>query len=206
MGGVLISLLVVLLAYFMGAVPTGLLVARWRGVDIRRAGSGNIGATNVLRSVGPLAALVVVLVDPLKGVLAVWIPTLLGLDPWWVAAAALAAVLGNGFNVFLGFRGGKGVATSLGVFVMIEPLFTLVGLILFALTLAFGRIVSLASLVAISATPILMLLLGDVVLPNLLLSAALAMLTVWNHRQNLQRLAEGRERRLGSKEPLPPNP
>jgi acyl phosphate:glycerol-3-phosphate acyltransferase len=98
---------VVLLAYLMGAIPTGLIVARIRGVDIQRAGSGNIGATNVARSVGPWAGVIVMLVDPLKGVLAVTVPTLLGLDPWWVTAAALAAVVGNGFNVFLGFRAAR---------------------------------------------------------------------------------------------------
>lgn len=198
---VLVAVAVVLLAYAMGAIPTGLLVARLRGVDIQRAGSGNIGATNVLRSVGPWAALLVVLIDPLKGVLAVMVPQALGLDPWWVAAAALAAVVGNGFNVFLRFRGGKGVATSLGVFVMIDPWVTLLATIVFALTLTFGRMVSLASLVGVCSAPLALVLLGDATPPKIVLSFGLALLSVWRHRDNLARLAAGTERRLGRARP-----
>jgi len=200
----LIALAVVLLAYLMGAIPTGLLVARMRGIDIQRTGSGNIGATNVLRAVGPVAALVVVLVDPLKGVLAVLLPSMLGLGPWWVAAAALAAVLGNGFNVFLRFRGGKGVATSLGVFLVIDPVITLAAATIFLFTLAYGRMVSLASLVAVSSAPFLLLLLGDAQLSKVLLVFALAALMVWRHRDNVQRLAQGVENRLGK--PKGPRP
>jgi glycerol-3-phosphate acyltransferase PlsY len=187
----------VVLAYLMGAIPTGLLVARWRGVDIRAAGSGNIGATNVLRAVGPFAAILVVLIDPLKGVLAVVAPTLLGVGPWWVAAAALAAVVGNCFNVFLGFRGGKGVATSLGVFVVIDPWVTLVAVAIFALTVALGRLVSLGSLVAVCATPVMLLVLGDASPSKLALAFAIAVLITWRHRDNVGRLAAGTERRFG---------
>ncbi len=193
----LLSLGVVLLAYLMGAIPTGLLVARMRGVDIQRAGSGNIGATNVMRTIGPWAGIAVLIVDPLKGVLAVLLPTLLGLGPWWVAAAALAAVVGNGFNVFLGFRGGKGVATSLGVFVVIDPWVTLTALIVFGLALAFGRMVSLASVVAICATPVMLVMLTDASVSKTALAFALALLSVWRHRDNLGRLAAGTERRIG---------
>jgi acyl phosphate:glycerol-3-phosphate acyltransferase len=202
MTSVLGSMAIVLLAYLMGAIPTGLIVARIRGVDIQRAGSGNIGATNVARSVGPWAGLVVMLVDPLKGVLAVTVPTLLGLDPWWVTAAALAAVVGNGFNVFLRFRGGKGVATSLGVFVVIDPWVTLTAVILFVLTVLFGRMVSLASLVAVCSAPIMLVILGDVNVPKIALGFALAFLAVWRHRDNLARLASGTERRIGRSRPL----
>jgi acyl phosphate:glycerol-3-phosphate acyltransferase len=198
---VLTSLAAVLLAYLVGAIPTGLIVARLRGVDIQRAGSGNIGATNVARSVGPWAGVLVMIVDPLKGVLAVLAPTLLGLDPWWVAATALAAVLGNGFNVFLGFRGGKGVATSLGVFVVIDPWVTLTALVIFALTVLFGRMVSLASVVAVCATPIMLVTLGEANVSKTVLAFALALLSVWRHRDNLARLAAGTERRIGRGRP-----
>ena len=197
----LIALAVVLFAYFMGAIPTGLIVARMRGIDIQAAGSGNIGATNVLRSVGPWSALAVMLIDPLKGVAAVMVPTLLGLDPWWVVASAMAAVLGNGFNVFLRFRGGKGVATTLGVFVVIDPWITLTGVLIFVLALVFGRMVSLASLIAVCSAPIMLLVLGDASLSKTLLAFALALLSVWRHRDNLSRLAAGTERRLGRPRP-----
>jgi acyl phosphate:glycerol-3-phosphate acyltransferase len=189
--------------YLLGTIPTGMLVARWRGVDIRRSGSGNIGATNVLRSVGPFAALVVVLVDPLKGVIAVGLPMLLGLDPWIVSATAIATVLGNTFNVFLGFRGGKGIATSLGVFLIIDPLVTVLAVVLFALTLWLTRFVSLASLLAVAGA-LLMLLARldadpDVVAaaPKLTTALVLALLAFVRHRENIARLRGGSERRFG---------
>jgi acyl phosphate:glycerol-3-phosphate acyltransferase len=201
MTGVLGPLALVLLAYLMGAIPTGLIVARLRGVDIQRAGSGNIGATNVLRSVGPWAALLVALVDPLKGMLAVLVPTWLGLGPWWVAAAALAAVVGNGYNVFLRFRGGKGVATSFGAFLVIDPWVTGLAALIFAFTLAFGRMVSLASLVGVASAPWMLWALGDAQTSKVVLAFALASLIVWRHRDNLARLAAGTERRLGRPRP-----
>jgi acyl phosphate:glycerol-3-phosphate acyltransferase len=196
------SLAAVFLAYLVGAFPTGVFVARLRGVDIQRAGSGNIGATNVARSVGPWAGVLVMIVDPLKGVAAVMVPTLLGLDPWWVVATALAAVLGNAFNVFLGFRGGKGVATSLGVFAVIDPWVTLTAVIIFALTVLFGRMVSLASVVAVCATPIMLVTLGDADVPKTVLAFTLALLSVLRHRDNMARLAAGTERRIGRGRPV----
>ena len=196
----LIGLATAAAAYLLGAIPTGLIIARLRGIDIRQSGSGNIGATNVLRSVGPWAALMVMLIDPLKGVLAVLIPTALGLGPWWIAAAAIAAALGNGYNAFLRFRGGKGVATSLGVFLMLDPWVALTALAIFALTVTFGRMVSLASLVAMSSTPLLLLLSGAPI-STVLVATALAALTILRHRDNLERLAAGTERRLGRARP-----
>ena len=199
----------VTLGYLLGSIPTGMLVARWRGVDIRRSGSGNIGATNVLRSVGPLAALIVVLVDPLKGVVAVGIPTLMGLDPWVVSASAIATVLGNTFNVFLGFRGGKGIATSLGVFLVIDPLVTLLAALLFALTLWLTRFVSLASLLAVSGALLMLLARLDAdpdvfaAAPKLTTVFAIAALTWLRHRENVSRLRAGVERRLGEPREAP---
>jgi acyl phosphate:glycerol-3-phosphate acyltransferase len=199
----LVAFATIVAAYLLGAIPTGLIVARLRGIDIQRSGSGNIGATNVLRSVGPTAAAFVMLVDPLKGVLAVAIPRALGLDAWWIAAAAIAAVLGNGYNAFLRFRGGKGVATSLGVFLMLDPWVTLVAVAIFALTAAFGRMVSLASLVAMGSAPLMLLILERAPLPTLIVAFVLASLAVLRHRDNLQRLADGTERRLGRTRPRP---
>ena len=205
----LLIIVFVTFGYLLGTVPTGLLVARWRGVDIRRIGSGNIGATNVLRAVGPFAAVVVVLVDPLKGVIAVGLPMLLGLDPWIVSATAIATVLGNTFIVFLGFRGGKGIATSLGVFLVIDPLVTALAVALFALTLWLTRFVSLASLLAVAGA-LLMLLARldadpDVVAtaPKLTTAVVVALLAFVRHRENVARLRAGSERRLG--EPREPS-
>jgi len=199
----LLIIVFVTVGYLLGTIPTGMLVARWRGVDIRRSGSGNIGATNVLRAVGPLAALVVVLVDPLKGVIAVGVPMLLGLDPWIVSATAIATVLGNTFNVFLGFRGGKGIATSLGVFLVIDPIVTVLAVALFALTLWLTRFVSLASLLAVSGALLMLLARLDAdpnvvaAAPKLTTALVLALLAFVRHRENVARLRGGVERRLG---------
>ena len=199
----LLMTIFVTLGYLLGTIPTGLVVARMRGVDIRRSGSGNIGATNVLRSVGPLAALVVVLVDPLKGVVAVGLPALLGVDPWIVAATAIATVLGNTFNVFLGFKGGKGIATSMGVFVVIDPLVTVLAVILFTITLWLARFVSLASLIAVSGGLLMLLARLDAepnvvaAAPRIALAFAITLIAFFSHRENVRRLRRGIERRLG---------
>ena len=199
----LLAAVFVTLGYLLGTVPTGLVVARARGIDLRRSGSGNIGATNVLRAVGPLAALIVVLVDPLKGVLAVALPALVGLDPWIVAATAGATVLGNTFNVFLGFKGGKGIATTLGVFVVIDPLVTVLAILLFAVTLWLTRFVSLASLLAVTGGPLMLLARlnadPDVVAaaPKLSLAFGIMLIAYLRHRDNVARLRGGTERRLG---------
>ena len=199
----LLMTIFVTLGYLLGTIPTGLVVARMRGVDIRRSGSGNIGATNVLRSVGPLAALVVVLVDPLKGVVAVGLPALLGVDPWIVGATAVATVLGNTFNVFLGFKGGKGIATSMGVFLVIDPLVTLLAVFLFAITLWLSRYVSLASLIAVSGGLLMLLARLDAepnvvtAVPRIAIAFAIALIAFFSHRENVGRLRRGNERRLG---------
>lgn len=199
----------VTLGYLLGSIPTGMLVARWRGIDIRRSGSGNIGATNVLRSVGPLAALLVVLIDPLKGVVAVGIPWLMGLDPWVISASAIATVLGNTFNVFLGFRGGKGIATSLGVFLVVDPLVTVLAALTFGLTLWLTRFVSLASLLGVSSALLMLLARLDAtpdvvaVAPKLTTAAVIAALTFLRHRENVARLRAGVERRLGEPRAAP---
>jgi len=206
----LLIIVFVTVGYLLGTIPTGMLIARWRGVDIRRSGSGNIGATNVLRSVGPLAALVVVLIDPLKGVIAVGVPTLLGLDPWIVSATAIATVLGNTFNMFLGFRGGKGIATSLGVFLVVDPLVTVLATALFALTLWLTRFVSLASLLAVTGALLMLLARLDAdpnvvaTAPKLTTALVLVLLAFVRHRENVARLRAGAERRLGEpREPAP---
>ncbi|MEX2501523.1 MAG: glycerol-3-phosphate acyltransferase, partial [Trueperaceae bacterium] len=122
---VLFALPFLLIGYLVGSIPTGVLVARARGVDLQRTGSGNIGATNVLRAIGPRSAAFVVLMDPIKGAAATFFPIAMGMDAWTVGATAVATALGNNFNVFLGMRGGKGIATSLGAFLVIAPQATL---------------------------------------------------------------------------------
>ncbi len=194
---VLIAILFFATGYLVGSIPTGLLVARARGVDLRRAGSGNIGATNVLRSIGPGAALIVVLMDPVKGAFATWLPLALGMDAWVVAGTALAAVLGNGFNLFLRLSGGKGVATSLGAFLVIAPGPTACAIAVGLIAIAAGRMVSLGSIVGMASAPLFLLVSGRADPAALVVATILALLTVVKHRDNLRRLAAGTERRLG---------
>lgn len=118
---VFLTIVFMLIGYLAGAIPTGLFVARARGVDIRKLGSGNIGATNVLRTMGTLPALLVVLVDPLKAFLAVYFPVWLGADPWTVALTGFAVLLGNTYNVFLGLRGGARHRYELGTLLCHRP-------------------------------------------------------------------------------------
>jgi glycerol-3-phosphate acyltransferase PlsY len=119
------ALLVLLLAYLFGSIPAGVLVARTYGVDIRKVGSGNIGATNVLRALGWGPALVVAFFDVFKGGIAVLIARALGLADWLLGGVALMAVLGHTYSVFLGFKGGKGVATSFGTLLFLDPVLAL---------------------------------------------------------------------------------
>lgn len=189
----------IILGYFIGTIPTGYLVAKARGVNIQQAGSGNIGATNVLRTLGTLPAVIVVLADPLKGAVATMIPTLVGVGTWGIALVGLATVLGNNFNVLLGLRGGKGIATSIGVFLVIDPLITAMCLVLGVFTILISRTVSLGSLVGLASLPLFVLAKGDFAVPNLALAVALTSLALVRHRDNIRRLLNGTERRLGER-------
>jgi acyl phosphate:glycerol-3-phosphate acyltransferase len=201
---VLTTLLFMAIGYFVGTIPVGYLVARARGIDIQKMGSGNIGATNILRSVGVVPAVIVIVLDPLKGFLATSFPILLLQSTWTVALTGFATILGNNFNVFLKMRGGKGIATSLGVFLAIDPITTLLATVLGISTIAFGRYVSLGSIIGLMAPPLMLLAKGNFQFPYFYLSVAMALLAIWRHRENIQRLAKGVERRLGDKvKPVP---
>src|SRR5438067_8827996 len=147
---------VALLAYLCGSIPTGVLIARRRGVALRQVGSGNIGATNVARSAGQKAGLLTLLGDVGKGCLPVVAVRFLNLGETALVCTAVAALLGHLFSPFLGFSGGKGVATGLGAFLGLAPQAILLALLFFIFVFAVSRLVSLASLVATGTTPILL--------------------------------------------------
>ena len=204
---VALSVLCIVIGYFLGTIPTGFLVARMRGVDIQKVGSGNIGATNVLRALGTLPAIIVVILDPLKGAIATLIPIFIGMDSWTVALTGLAAVLGNNFNVLLRLRGGKGIATSIGVFLVIDPFTSLLCIVLGVATILISRMVSLGSLVGMFSLPLFVLAGGNFIMPHLFLAIAFTTLAVFRHRDNIRRLLNGTERRLGEKkQPGPAGP
>ena len=179
-------------AYLAGTVPFGVLFAKARGVDIQRVGSGNIGATNVARTLGKRLGAVVLLLDALKGALGVGAARLLQLAPWVVAAVALAAVVGHCFPPWLRFRGGKGVATALGAFLVMDPAATGIVVLVFAALYAVTRRVSLGSLVAALAFPIALWALDR---PRELvwIAAATTLLIIVRHKDNIRRLLGGSE-------------
>src|SRR3989338_5557219 len=145
--------LLVFFAYLLGSIPTGFVVGSLSGIDIRRAGSGNVGATNVARVVGKAQGLLTLLGDVAKGFIPVYLAYRLGLTQAMTAAAALAAVLGHLYPVFLKFRGGKGVATALGVFLGLAPMAAVVLIFIFSCVAVASRIVSLASILAALCAP-----------------------------------------------------
>lgn len=209
----LLTLLALAAGYLLGSIPSGYLAGRWiQGVDIRSLGSGSTGATNVLRVFGKGPALAVFLVDVLKGTAAVLLAKALlqgdgiatsdwGSD-WWVVAAGLAALAGHSWSFWLGGKGGKAVATGLGMLLGLVPAVGLACFGIFLTTLSASRIVSLSSVVAALSLPLLMLgsfaAAGGGLRPAYLVLALLTtLLVVWRHRSNLQRLLAGTEPKLG---------
>ena len=235
-------------AYLLGSFPTGYLVAKSKGIDIRQVGSGSIGATNILRTLGKKAGIAVMLLDILKGVLAVyavyWLyisffgETICRLDegtrtaiadianaartgdnssiatftnpqatfcldlalyqPWIAVGAAIFAILGHSKSVWLGFKGGKSVATSLGVLLALNPIVGLGTLLVFALTAAITKIVSISSILGAIATMVLMVLLRQP-MAYLLLAFVGGAYVIWLHRANITRLRNGSEPKIGKK-------
>ena len=193
--------LVVLGAYGLGSIPFGLVVAKLFGLgDLRRIGSGNIGATNVLRTGSKAAALATLLLDGGKGVVAVLAATGLAGSPGDTAVAAVAVVLGHCFPVWLGFRGGKGVATGIGAVFAMQPLAGLAMGAAWLATAALGRISSLAALVSYGCCPVALYLLSDAESGAVFAAAGLAVAAVswWRHRDNIARILGGTEPRIGA--------
>src|SRR5712692_10979189 len=189
-------------AYLLGSIPFGLLLAKlFGGGDVRQAGSGNIGATNVARVVGPLAGVLTLVFDTAKGMAAVWLAgRFTGESAMWMMIAAFAVLLGHCFPVWLEFKGGKGVATALGVFLALCPLAALSALLLFILCVAYWRYVSLGSVAAAAAMPLLIYFLwAPRHAPPIIVNVgtlAIALLVIYKHDGNLQRLVEGTEPRF----------
>lgn len=205
MGG-LQATMVGVAGYLLGSIPSGYLVARARGVDIRKVGSGNIGATNVFRILGKRAGAFVLLADALKGALAAWaLPELAG---WAMTAqpavspenlgllAGIASILGHNYSCWLRFRGGKGIATTAGVLVALMPKALGIVLLLWLVTFGLSRYVSLASMIAAAALPLAVWLTGE---SAILVGVAclLSALAIYKHRGNIQRLRQGTEPRFG---------
>ncbi len=211
-------LLVAVLAYLLGSIPTGFLVAKAKGVDIRTAGSGNIGATNVFRILGKPAGICVLLVDALKGfaaVVLVWnyypelndlLPRVFPLESSarpevrlnYSILAGVCAVIGHNYTCWLGFKGGKGIATSAGVYVALAPLAVSTALGAWIIVFVASRYVSLASIAAAIALPTVVWFTKDSLCLGLV-TTALGTLAIYKHKANIQRLIAGTENRVNFK-------
>lgn len=189
-------IIIPIVAYLLGSVPFGYLIVRGKsGADIRETGSGGTGATNVSRRAGKAAGVLTLLLDAAKGCVAVLIAKAFGGDDWVIAAAAIAALVGHIFPVWLGFRGGKGVATGVGIFVVLAPVALFCAGVVFVAIVLLTRYVSLGSITAAVLIPVLVWVQSD---SRTLLVAAVvgAALIVFAHRGNIQRLASGTESRI----------
>jgi glycerol-3-phosphate acyltransferase PlsY len=185
-------------AFLIGSIPFPYLFTRRRGIDLRAVGSGNVGATNVLRVASPATAMTVLALDATKGSVAVWLADTVSRHGTLAVVAGLAAVAGHVYPPWLGFRGGKGMATTAGVFAVLAPAATAVAALIFAAIIAASRYVSLGSLGAMAALPPLTAWFGAS--PAVFAGACAATaLVVVTHRGNLRRLWLGNERRLGQR-------
>lgn len=189
------AMLALAAAYVLGAIPFGYLLVRWRtGADVRASGSGNIGATNVLRTTGRGTAIATLLLDILKGALAVWLAgRLTAGNPLWMSLAALAVMAGHAFPVFLKFKGGKAVASFIGAFLVLTPLALLATLIVFVGTVAWTRYISLGSITAAATFPLAVWIILHPPLPVVAAAIVAGAFIVWRHRSNIDRLRAGTE-------------
>jgi glycerol-3-phosphate acyltransferase PlsY len=186
-----------LLAYLLGSLPFSAWIARSQGVDLRKIGSGNVGATNVLRALGPRWGALALFLDAAKGALAVLLGAHWGWQGWSLLAVGFAAILGHVFSFLLGFKGGKGVATSLGVFMALEPLGGLTALMVFAATVARTRYVSLGAILGGLTLVVAVIVQRGATAPIAIFASLAWLLLVIRHRSNIQRILAGTESRIG---------
>ena len=186
---------VVVAAYLTGSIPTGLLLGKAYGIDVRTEGSGNIGATNLYRTVGRKVGIITLVGDCLKGLLPVLLVTFSTLPPEFAAWVGLAAFCGHVFSVFLRFKGGKGVATALGVFLALAPLAVAIAIVLFAVLMFIWRYVSLGSIAAAAVMPLAVFLLGESSTVTTV-TFIIALIVIARHHENIKRLLSGSENKF----------
>ena len=190
-----IPLAVLLVAYLLGSIPFGYLLVRWKtGSDVRAAGSGNIGATNVLRTTGRLAGVATLLLDIGKGYLAVWIAgRWTGENALWMSLAVLAVMAGHAYSIFLGFKGGKAVASFVGAFLCLTPFALGMETIVFVAVVAWTRYISLGSIIGAATFPLAVWLLLQPPAPIWTASIIGSAFIIYKHSSNIERLRQGRE-------------
>ncbi len=187
--------LLVVFAYFLGSIPVGVILGKLKGVDPRKTGSGNIGATNVMRAAGKKLGVITLILDAAKGFVPVALATALGVHVYVIALVGLVAFLGHVFPVFLRFRGGKGVATALGVYLAVSPVTILGAFVVFVIVAAIWRYVSLASMIGAMVVPIGLYLIGAP-LAFVIMAGLIALVVIIRHKDNITRLVKGSESKL----------
>jgi glycerol-3-phosphate acyltransferase PlsY len=191
-------ILLLIISFIIGSIPFGIIIAKAKGVNLKKVGSGNIGATNVLRSLGKWPAVLTLLGDVLKGTAAVALGRYFGVAPVYEGLFGLSAILGHNFSIFLWFRGGKGVATSLGVLAIYSPQTAIVTFIIWLMVVVFTKYSSLGALASFGFLPINILLFDDK--GKLFTAILITILIFFQHRGNIRRLIKGTERRIGQRE------
>ena len=187
--------LLLIAAYLIGGIPFGYLLVKFQtGEDVRAMGSGNIGATNVLRTSGRMAGIATLLLDMAKGWFAVWLMAhFTNDDPLWTSLAAVAVILGHGFSIFLKFQGGKAVASYVGAFLFLAPFPLLATTIVFVLAVWRTRFISFGSILGAALFPLAVWLIDHAPMPVILATIVCGAFIIWRHRSNLERLAAGTE-------------
>ena len=189
--------LLIICAFVMGSIPVGVIVAKTKGIALKKIGSGNIGATNVLRSLGKGPSALTLFGDMLKGALAVALGKYFGLGTFYQGLIGLSAILGHNFSLFLGFRGGKGVATSLGVFLLYSPQTALITFIIWIVVVLTTKYSSLGALISFGLLPLTIILLdGKDKLP---VAVLVTLFILIRHTDNIRRLIKGTERKIGER-------
>jgi len=186
--------------FILGSIPFGIIIAKAQGVNLKKVGSGNIGATNVLRSLGKWPAALTLLGDIFKGTLAVAIGRYFGVGSVYVGLLGISAILGHNFSLFLGLKGGKGVATSLGVLIIYTPLVAFFTLILWIVVTIVTKYSSLGAIVSFGLLPVNILFLDSGDKGKLLIGIIITILILIRHKDNIQRLIKGTERKIGQRE------
>ncbi|QGT99833.1 Acyl-phosphate:glycerol-3-phosphate O-acyltransferase PlsY [Candidatus Syntrophocurvum alkaliphilum] len=194
----MLEALIIIFCYVLGSLPFSYLISRLLGgIDIRSKGSGNIGATNVYRTLGPYIGVAALFADLLKGLIAAFLGLTIG-GTVIAAVCGLAAVLGHCFPIFLKFKGGKGVATAAGVMLMLTPMVFIISLVVFAVITFVSRYVSLASVTVAILFPVLTIVMSEPI-AYILMAAIIASLVVYRHNENIYRLRQGTESKINEK-------
>jgi glycerol-3-phosphate acyltransferase PlsY len=188
------GIFIALFGYLLGSVPTGLLLAKlFSKVDPRKSGSKNIGATNIFRTAGKTLGILTLIGDMLKGAIPVWIAIQWGESYLWIAISGLSPFLGHVFPIFLGFKGGKGVATALGIYLVISPISVMIEFLIFAGIVWRWRFISLGSIICATTIPILIAFFRSDSQAYFILSVIMAALILYRHQSNISRLLQGTE-------------